>query len=69
MGGAGVSNPKVYSYPNHNPRPYTERGKRRHANRSEGEKNRAEKSWETDRSKNQSRYQKMLGRNVGKGDF
>ena len=31
----------------HNPKPRTERGKRRHAARSEDEKNRAEKIWNT----------------------
>lgn len=36
--------------PIHNPEPSTPRGKRRHANRSESDKNRAVKAWKTPRS-------------------
>jgi len=69
MNGVGVMNPRVYSYPLHNPKPSTERGRRRHAARSEGERLRAESAWNRDRSTNMSRYQKALGNNVSKGDF
>lgn len=39
--------------PPHNPKPSTERGKRRHANRNDEQKKHAEKAWTQDRSNRQ----------------
>lgn len=55
--------------PPHNPKPSTERGKRRHAKRSDDEKKRSEKAWNRDRSSNESRYAKRLKENGVYGIF
>lgn len=39
----------VYGLPEHNPEPSTERGRRRHARRSEQGKNHAKSAWESGR--------------------
>jgi hypothetical protein len=49
------------SLPIHNPEPSTERGKRRHASRSEDLQNRAKKAWGLSRTNKKSRFHKAIG--------
>ena len=62
LGGLGCT---IFStgLPTHNPKPTTERGRRRHAKRNDEQKKHAEKQWNTDRSHNESKYQKRLKEN------
>lgn len=46
--------------PEHNPRPSTERGKRRHHNRNDGQKKAAESAWSRARSTKISKKQEQL---------
>ncbi len=46
--------------PDHNPRPSTPRGKRRHAARSPGQQKAAEEAWSRGRTTKESKYQKRL---------
>lgn len=57
--GVGATN-FVVGLPEHNPKPRTERGKRRHANRNPERKKIAESAWEKGRSTRLSKKQKEL---------
>lgn len=60
--GVGVPDEKFQSgLPDHNPSPSTERGKRRHAKRSEGQKQHALAAWGCGRSTRRSEKQEALG--------
>ena len=52
---------RISGLPIHNPKPSTERGKRRHNNRSGDNQKQAEASWNRNRTTKFSRYQKELG--------
>lgn len=47
---------RITGLPEHNPKPSTERGKRRHNNRNDARKKIAESSWNKSRSTNVSRF-------------
>lgn len=61
-GGTGCIPPFESGLPEHNPKPSTERGKRRHHKRNDDRKKVAEKAWNTGRSSRPSRFQQALGR-------
>jgi len=50
----------ITGMPEHNPPPSTERGKRRHQNRNDADKQRAESTWSKTRSSSESRFQYEL---------
>lgn len=59
MTGDGCVN-RISGLPEHNPKPNTERGKRRHNNRSGESQKMAEASWNRQRTNKMSRYQTAM---------
>ena len=57
-----------FNLPDHNPKPSTARGKRRHSNRTDDKKKQAEAAWNRNRSNNKSKKQKALEDRVNRNN-